>query len=68
VRLADALRGAVHLAMDARAAVEVARRLAPPPPEGHQPSADVDPILLLRRLERVAVEIDEISREAKIAS
>ncbi|HYC93634.1 MAG TPA: helix-turn-helix transcriptional regulator, partial [Thermoanaerobaculia bacterium] len=68
VRLADALRGAVHLAMDARAAVETARRLAPPPLEGQQHSADIDPILLLRRLERVAVEIDEISREAKIAS
>lgn len=68
LRLANALGGAIHLAMDARAAVETARRLAPPPLEGEERSADIDPVLLLRRLERVVGEIDAISREAKIAS
>jgi transcriptional regulator with XRE-family HTH domain len=68
LRQADALRGAIQLAMDARTAVEAARRAAPPPPEGYQPSAVIDPLLLLRNLDRLTGEIEGISKEAKIAS
>jgi transcriptional regulator with XRE-family HTH domain len=67
LRLSGALLGAIHLAMEARTAVEAARRAAPPRPEG-QRSADVDPLLLLRGLERMASELEALGRDAKIAS
>jgi transcriptional regulator with XRE-family HTH domain len=66
--LTDALRGAIHLAMQARTALEVARRATSPLPGGEQRSADADPFLLLRNLERIAGDIEAISRDAKIAS
>jgi transcriptional regulator with XRE-family HTH domain len=64
VRLAHALSGAVRLALDARTAVEAARRAAPPPPEGYKPAGDIDPLLLLRSLKQIADEIEAL----KIAS
>ena len=67
LRLAGALAGAIHLAMDARAAAEAARRATPPLP-GKPQSADIDPLLLLRGLERIAGEIETLGRDAKIAS
>jgi transcriptional regulator with XRE-family HTH domain len=67
LRLADAMQGAIQLAMDARTAVETARRAAPPLPEEVR-SADIDPLLLLRAFERIAGEIQQISRTAKLAS
>lgn len=67
MRLTDALRGAIELALEARVAVEAARRAAPPLPDGVEELADVDPLLLLRGLERIAEEIDALGRDAKIA-
>ena len=67
MHISDALLGAIHLAMEARLAVEAARRAAPPLPDGQQRSGSVDGLLLLRGLERVASEIQAISREARIA-
>lgn len=67
VRLAHALHGAIHLALDARTAVEAARREEPPLPGEQQRSANIDPLLLLRRLERIASEIDALGKDAKIA-
>ena len=66
--LSGALRGAIHLAMQARTALEVARRAKPPLPAGEELSAGADPFLLLRNLERIAGEIEAIGRDAKIAS
>ena len=68
MRLAEALVGAIDLAKESRMAVEAARRAAPPLPGGLQREADVDPILLLRNLERIAREIQSLASEAKIAS
>jgi transcriptional regulator with XRE-family HTH domain len=68
LRLADAMGGAIQLAMDVRSAVEAARRATPPLPEGAQRTADIDPLLLLRGLERIADEIRTLGREANIAS
>jgi transcriptional regulator with XRE-family HTH domain len=68
VRLASALSGAVRLAMEARTAVEAARRATPPLPDGIKLPADVDPLLLLRGLERIAGEIQELSKDVPIAS
>jgi len=62
-----ALRGAIQLAMQARTAVELARRAAPPLSQEHQ-SGDIDPLLLLRHLEQVAGEIEALGNEAKLAS
>jgi len=62
-----ALRGAIHLAMDARAAAEAARRATPLQPEGMEQTADVDPVLLLRGLSRIADEIEDLGKHAKIA-
>jgi transcriptional regulator with XRE-family HTH domain len=67
LRQADALRGSITLAMEARRAVETARRATPPLPGAEHLPADVDPILMLRHLERIATEIEAIGREAKIA-
>jgi transcriptional regulator with XRE-family HTH domain len=67
LRQAAALEGAVHLALEARTAAEAARRAETPIP-GFEPSADIDPILFLRRFERIAGEIQALAREAKIAS
>ena len=67
MRQATALRGAINLAMETRRAMETARRATPPLPGEDQLPADVDPILILRHLERVADEIEDIGREAKIA-
>ncbi len=67
LRQADALRASIALAMETRRAAETARRATPPLPGGAQLNADVDPILMLRHLERIANEIDAIGREAKIA-
>jgi len=63
-RLTGALLGAIHLAMEARKAAEIARRATPPLPNE---TADVDPLLLLRGLARLAEEIESLGREAKIA-
>jgi hypothetical protein len=68
LRLADALGGAIHLAIEMRTVVELARRATPPLPGAEQPSADIDPLLLLRRLERIAGEIQALGKDAKIAS
>jgi transcriptional regulator with XRE-family HTH domain len=68
LRLNDALRAAIDLAMEARAAAEAARRATPPLPGEEQRSADIDPFLLLRNLQRISGEIEAIGREAKIAS
>jgi transcriptional regulator with XRE-family HTH domain len=67
MRQAAALRGAINLAMETRRAMETARRATPPLPGEDQLPADVDPILVLRHLERIAGEIEAIGREAKIA-
>lgn len=67
LRVTATLRGAIELAMQARLAAEAARRAAPPLPDGHDRSADVDPLLLLRGLERIAGEIETLGKEAKIA-
>lgn len=67
MRVSDALRAAIQLAMEARLAVEAARRAAPPLPDGQQRSGSVDGLLLLRGLERVVGEIQELSKEARIA-
>lgn len=67
MRQADALRGAINLAMETRRAMETARRATPPIPGEDQLPADVDPILLLRNLERIAGEIEAVGKEAKIA-
>ncbi|HEX7150504.1 MAG TPA: helix-turn-helix transcriptional regulator [Thermoanaerobaculia bacterium] len=67
LRLTDALSAAVELAMEARSAVEVARRIAPPLPlpEGHEPAAaELDPGLLLRHLGRIAEEIRNLGGDA----
>lgn len=66
MRLADALSGAIQLAVHARTVVEAARRAAPP--AELQPLADVDPLLILRRLERIAGEIQAAGKDVKIAS
>jgi transcriptional regulator with XRE-family HTH domain len=68
VRLTNALQGAIELAMEARSAVEIARRATPPLPGVEPPSASADPIFFLRNLERIAGEIETIGREAKIES
>ena len=68
MRLNEALRGAIDLALEARTAVEAARRATPLLPGEEQRSADIDPLLLLRNLQRIAGEIEAITREAKIAS
>jgi transcriptional regulator with XRE-family HTH domain len=67
LRLADALHGAILLTMDARSAVEAARRAAPPPPEGYERPANLDPTLLLHVLQRIAGEIEQIGRDVRIA-
>lgn len=67
LRLTDALQVAIQLAIDARAAVEAARRAEGPAEDGGRPSGGVDSLLLLRGLERVASEIQSLSRSAKIA-
>lgn len=67
MQLTQSLAAAIHLAMQARIAVEAARRAAPPLPEGVEQSADVDPLLLLRGLQRVIGEIQELGKESKIA-
>jgi transcriptional regulator with XRE-family HTH domain len=67
LRQANALRGAIQLAMDARTAVEAARRVIPPPPEAYQPSPDFNPVLL-RNLDRLAGEIETLEKETKFAS
>jgi transcriptional regulator with XRE-family HTH domain len=66
IQVAKALAGAIRLAMEARTAAEIARR-ATPPLEGYQPPADVDPLLLLRGLERIAGEIDTLGKNVRIA-
>lgn len=66
MRLAHALRGAIHLALEARTAVEAARRATPPLP-GLEPSADIDPLLLLHGLDRIAGEIEELEKDVRIA-
>ena len=66
IQLGAALGAAIKLAMEARVAVEVARRATPPLP-GYEPSADVDPLLLMRGLERLAAEVDALGRSVKIA-
>ncbi|HEY4639871.1 MAG TPA: helix-turn-helix transcriptional regulator [Thermoanaerobaculia bacterium] len=68
LQLTNALNGAIQLALDTRMAVEVSRRAAPALPEGHKLSADVDPLLLLRGLERIAGEIEALGKDVKIAS
>jgi transcriptional regulator with XRE-family HTH domain len=67
LRLTDALRGAIDIALVTRISAEAARRAAPPLP-GQQQSADFDSLLLLHRLERIADEIAAVGRDAKIAS
>ena len=66
INLGNVLGGAIQLAIEARVAVEVARRATPPLP-GYEPSADVDPLLLLRGLERIAEEIAALGKDVKIA-
>ncbi|HEY4641454.1 MAG TPA: hypothetical protein VII75_08940, partial [Thermoanaerobaculia bacterium] len=68
LQLANALNSAIRLAMETRTAVEVTRRAALPLPDGYKASADVDPLLLLRGLERIAGEIDALGKDMKIAS
>ena len=67
LRLTAALQGAIYLAMDARTAVEAARRAEVPLP-GLEPSADVDPLLLLKNLERIAGEIQALGRDEVLTS
>ncbi len=63
IRQTEALRAALTLAMEARRAVEVARRTAPPVP-GMEPSSAPDPLLLLRNLSNL---VDQIDAGTKIA-
>lgn len=65
--LADALRGAILLTLEAHAAVEAAHRAAPPLPEVHQRPSNLDPTLLLHVLQRIAGEIEEVARKVRIA-
>jgi len=68
MRLAHALHGAVRLATEARTAVEAAHRAGSQAGSGPPSGAGVDPLLLLRGLDRLASEIEELGKEAKIAS
>jgi transcriptional regulator with XRE-family HTH domain len=68
LRLAETLGGAIQLAMDARVAVEAARRAAPPLPEGAERTAHLDPVLLLHGLSRLVDEIHTLGKDARIAS
>jgi transcriptional regulator with XRE-family HTH domain len=65
LRLADAMRGAVELAMEARRSVELARRHAPPMPEGYEPQPDIDPRFMLQGLDRLASELQRLRREPR---
>jgi transcriptional regulator with XRE-family HTH domain len=67
VRLTETLESAIQLAMQARVAVEVARRAGPLLPSVEESEA-MDPVLLLRTFQRIADEIRAISKETKIAS
>jgi transcriptional regulator with XRE-family HTH domain len=67
IRLSEALLGAIELAMDASVAVERARRTAPAAAPGAATAADADPIFFLRGLEKLAGEIETLTKEAKIA-
>ena len=66
IQLAEALRGAILLSLEAHAAVEAAHRAAPPP-EGIERPANLDSTLLLHVLQRIAGEIEDIGREVRIA-
>lgn len=69
VRLNEALRVAVEMAMQARTAMEISRRAAPPlPGEERQPAMGVDALLLLRNLRRLSGELDALGKDAQIAS
>ena len=63
VRQTEALRTALGVAMQASRAAEAARRATPPLP-GLEPSASIDPLLMLRNLARL---VDEIDSNVKIA-
>jgi transcriptional regulator with XRE-family HTH domain len=66
IRLSEAMAGAIVLAMDAVTAWEAARRSAPPEVQGVQ-TTPPDPRLLLVVLQRIAGEIQELGKVAKIA-
>lgn len=68
MRLADALQRAIEHALDARDAVIVASRTAPPIQLDVPRHGQVDPILLLRRLHAITEEIQAAKAEARIAS
>ena len=68
IQLTNALSGAIRLALETRTAVEVARRATPALPGGHKRSGDVDPLLLLRGLERIVGEIEALAKDVEIAS
>lgn len=67
-RLSEALLGAIHLTMDAAAAVDAAHRTAEPSPDGEETPDDAPSLLLLRRLQRVSNELTSINKETKVAS
>lgn len=65
---AESLERAIYVAMLASSAVEQAYRATVPLPGLEQPSLRFEPRLLLTNLERIATEIQVISKEAKSAS
>jgi transcriptional regulator with XRE-family HTH domain len=65
LRLADAMRGAVELAMEARRSVELARRHASSMPEGYEPQPDIDPRFMLQGLDRLASELQRLRGEPR---
>lgn len=68
LHLTEGLRSALDLALEARAAMEAARRLAPPLPEGVEPPASIDDSgLVLVSFRKLLEELKVLEEGAKAA-
>lgn len=67
LRLNEALLSTIQLAMDARASLETARRMAPPMPAGLEEGSPSDALRTLRDYERVAAEVHSLVKQLLIA-
>jgi len=68
LRVNEALRAAIELAIQARTAVEIARRATPLLPGEERPPGGLDSLLLLRNLQKLVSEVEAASKDARIAS
>lgn len=67
LRQAGALSSAIQVAMHARLAVEAARREETSLIPEDQQTADIDPVLLLHHLGRIADDLQALGKDMKIA-